>query len=107
MQAFEKWRDEQKINSRSYKADAGVWRAALNWIKKQSEELCSEIPESAIGDIINKELKEELDADFLSWEQEESDDYRRELCAQADYWGMESLTEDQQYLILHGKEVKE
>jgi len=27
------------------------------------------------------------------------EDYRKELCRQADYWGMESLTEDQQCIV--------
>ena len=27
------------------------------------------------------------------------DDYKRELCIQADFWGMESLTEDEQCIV--------
>lgn len=34
------------------------WKAALEWAKKQSENLCPEIPESAIGYIIEEELEQ-------------------------------------------------
>jgi len=34
-------------------------------------------------------------------------EYRLELCTQADALGMESLTEDQQYLVYYRKTVKE
>ena len=37
---------------------------------------------------------------------EDFEDYRKELCAQADYLGMESLTEDEQ-CIVNGLEFKE
>lgn len=37
MKAFEKWRNEQEgsRSGRSYKADARVWREALNWARKR------------------------------------------------------------------------
>ena len=52
MEAFEKWRNGQKIeylSGRSHKADARVWRAALEWLLTQS--LCG-----YSSDIVRKEL---------------------------------------------------
>lgn len=31
MKAFEEWRDKNAVSGRSHKADARVWRAALEW----------------------------------------------------------------------------
>ena len=41
---------------------------------------------------------DELDDDAL-------EEYRLELCRQADFWGMESLTEDQQVIVENKKQI--
>ncbi len=62
MTAFEVYMQEEYPNivpgSGDYIHSWQMWRAALGWAKKQDEELCLEMPESAIGAIIEKELYE-------------------------------------------------
>ena len=55
MKAYEEW---YKKNLYDRTETEKAWRAALEWAKKQSEELCPEIPDSAIGQIIDRELEQ-------------------------------------------------
>lgn len=61
MKELEKWRNKQKISGRSYKADARVWRAALEMVILIHDESYDN-PEKGIyvGDIIRDKLEEEL-----------------------------------------------
>lgn len=45
-------------------------------------------------------LKEEY-AELFDEEKESKAEYYEDLCRRADYYGMESLTEEEQYLLLH------
>ena len=38
---------------------------------------------------------------MIEFEEEIDEDYINDLCEQADYYSMESLTEEEQYLLLH------
>jgi len=60
---FEKWNKDNEtyipLLDKTIKSERKkAWKAALEWTKKQSENLCPEIPESAIGYIIDEELEQ-------------------------------------------------
>ncbi len=40
MKAFEKWRDKNAVSGRSHKQDARIWRAALDWLRKNEDAHC-------------------------------------------------------------------
>ena len=40
-------------------------------------------------------------AELFDEEKESKAEYYEDLCRRADYYGMESLTEEEQYLLLH------
>ncbi len=51
MKAFEEWREKNAVSGRSHKADARVWRAALEWVR-QSDRVWMED--------LNKDIDQEL-----------------------------------------------
>ena len=64
MEEFEKWRDKQRISGRSHKADARVWRAALEMVLENDDAYCCGDYSDASGEweecptktVIEKEL---------------------------------------------------
>lgn len=52
MNAFEKWRSKNAAMGRSRKADARVWKAALEWVLNNNEIVTDQL------DFIKEELKE-------------------------------------------------
>jgi hypothetical protein len=66
MRGFEEWRDKNAVSGRSHKADARVWRAALEWLRDNEDAYCCGDCD-AVGDwtecpkdtVIKQELEDE------------------------------------------------